>query len=77
MFSYFIVLDITRHIPLYRAILQLLRAIALSGQLVALLMPCGGIGAASSMNDSSSSLSIAALLLNMKTCVDIYASRLK
>lgn len=63
------VLDITRHIPLYRAILQLLRAIALSSQLVALLMP----GA----HDQGGSMSIAVLLANMKSCVDTYASRLK
>lgn len=63
------VLDITRHIPLYRAILQLLRAIALSGQLVSLLLP----GA----HDQGGSMSIAVLLANMKSCVDTYASRLK
>lgn len=63
------VLDITRHIPLYRAILQLLRAIALSSQLVALLLP----GA----HDQGGSMSIAVLLANMKSCVDTYASRLK
>lgn len=63
------VLDITRHIPLYRAILQLLRAIALSTQLVGLLMP----GA----HDQGGSMSIAVLLANMKSCVDTYASRLK
>lgn len=63
------VLDITRHIPLYRAILQLLRAIAQSSQLVALLLP----GA----HDQGGSMSIAVLLANMKSCVDTYASRLK
>lgn len=60
------VLDITRHIPLYRAILQLLRAMSLSNRLVTLLMP-------SRRND----MSIATLLVNMKLCVDTYASRLK
>ncbi|XP_055678934.1 baculoviral IAP repeat-containing protein 6 isoform X2 [Lutzomyia longipalpis] len=63
------VLDITRHIPLYRAILQLLRAIALSNQLVLLLQP--------QQNESGSTISIATLLSNMKSCVDTYASRLK
>lgn len=63
------VLDITRHIPLYRAILQLLRAIAFSNQLVVLLMP--------GSHDQGSSVPIAGLLTNMKTCVDTYASRLK
>lgn len=62
------VLDITRHIPLYRGILKLLRAIALSNQLVLLLMP---------QRKQEALTSIAALLANMKTCVDTYASRLK
>ncbi|XP_065072528.1 baculoviral IAP repeat-containing protein 6 isoform X2 [Ochlerotatus camptorhynchus] len=61
------VLDITRHIPLYRAILQLLRAISLSNQLVSLLVN----------KNNEGRISIAALLANMKACVDTYASRLK
>ncbi|XP_062702655.1 baculoviral IAP repeat-containing protein 6 isoform X3 [Aedes albopictus] len=61
------VLDITRHIPLYRAILQLLRAISLSNQLVSLLVN----------KNNEGKISIAALLANMKACVDTYASRLK
>ncbi|KAG5670331.1 hypothetical protein PVAND_000606 [Polypedilum vanderplanki] len=62
------VLDITRHIPLYRAILQLLRALSISSQLIHLLL-------AKQENDSKTS--IASLLGNMKSCVDTYASRLK
>lgn len=62
------VLDITRHIPLYRAILKLLRAIALSHQLLVLLV---------SEKKEDSINSISALLQNMKNCVDTYASRLK
>uniref|UniRef100_A0A1Q3FEM5 Dual E2 ubiquitin-conjugating enzyme/E3 ubiquitin-protein ligase BIRC6 n=1 Tax=Culex tarsalis TaxID=7177 RepID=A0A1Q3FEM5_CULTA len=61
------VLDITRHIPLYRAILQLLRAVSLSSQLVSLLVN----------KNNEGKISIAALLSNMKACVDTYASRLK
>ncbi|XP_053681780.1 baculoviral IAP repeat-containing protein 6 isoform X2 [Sabethes cyaneus] len=61
------VLDITRHIPLYRAILQLLRAISLSNQLVSLLVN----------KNNEGRISIASLLSNMKACVDTYASRLK
>ncbi|XP_055591797.1 baculoviral IAP repeat-containing protein 6-like isoform X1 [Uranotaenia lowii] len=61
------VLDITRHIPLYRAILQLLRAISLSTQLMSLLVN----------KDNEGKISIAVLLSNMKACVDTYASRLK
>lgn len=62
------VLDITRHIPLYRGVLKLLRAIALSDQLVSLLLP---------PKRQDKLTSIAGLLTNMKTCVDTYASRLK
>lgn len=62
------VLDITRHIPLYRAILQLLRSISLSHELVSLLQP---------QNFNDSSPSITELLSNMRTCVDTYAKRLK
>lgn len=67
-FSFISVLDITRHIPLYRAILQLLRAISLSNQLITLLM---------TNQNRDCKTSIASLLLNMKACVDTYASRLK
>ncbi|KAH8417362.1 hypothetical protein KR222_009764, partial [Zaprionus bogoriensis] len=64
------VLDITRHIPLYRAILKLLRALSLSKNLVSLLQP---------MPSSSGEFTppIVELLSNMKTCVDTYAKRLK
>lgn len=64
------VLDITRHIPLYRAILKLLRALSLSKHLVSLLQP---------MPSASGELTppIVELLRNMKTCVDTYAKRLK
>lgn len=61
------VLDITRHIPLYRAILKLLRSISTSHQLIPLLTPKG--------TDDSPPLS--ELLTNMKHCVDTYAKRLK
>ncbi|CAG9807884.1 unnamed protein product [Chironomus riparius] len=62
------VLDITRHIPLYRAILQLLRALSISTQLINLL---------TTKQENDSKTSIASLLFNMKSCVDTYASRLK
>ncbi|XP_015038690.2 baculoviral IAP repeat-containing protein 6 isoform X3 [Drosophila pseudoobscura] len=64
------VLDITRHIPLYRAILKLLRALSLSKSLVSLLQP-----APSACGEGTQP--IAELLTNMKTCVDTYAKRLK
>ncbi|XP_063908314.1 baculoviral IAP repeat-containing protein 6 isoform X4 [Zophobas morio] len=62
------VLDMARHIPLYRAALQLLRALATSSQLVDLLLP-----QKSRINEPS----ISSLLKNMKTCVDTYASKLR
>lgn len=67
------VLDMARHIPLYRALLQLLRSIAMRRQLVSLLLP------KSNQNGSevSSNLCVVSLLTNMKLCVDTYASRLK
>lgn len=55
-----------RHIPLYKAALELLRAMALNNQLVSLLLP-----------QKSVNPSISSLLKNMKTCVDTYASKLR
>ncbi|KAG8233770.1 hypothetical protein J437_LFUL003841 [Ladona fulva] len=73
------VLDMARHIPLYRAVLQLLRALALSPRLVCLLLPQdqtktklyagGSVG--------SDGLALVCLLTKMKNCVDTYASRLR
>ncbi|XP_057657017.1 baculoviral IAP repeat-containing protein 6 isoform X1 [Diorhabda carinulata] len=62
------VLDMARHIPLYRAVLLLLRAIAVSSQLVSLLLP---------QKNKNSEPSISSLLKNMKSCVDTYASKLR
>ncbi|KAK5648597.1 hypothetical protein RI129_003489 [Pyrocoelia pectoralis] len=62
------VLDMARHIPLYRAALQLLRALALSSQLVSLLLP---------QKIHNNGPSVGSLLKNMKTCVDTYASKLR
>ncbi|XP_017776572.1 PREDICTED: baculoviral IAP repeat-containing protein 6 isoform X2 [Nicrophorus vespilloides] len=64
------VLDMARHIPLYRAALELLRAMAVSCQLVKLLVP-------QEVSASQSRLSISSLLENMTTCVDTYASKLR
>ena len=58
-----------RHVPLYRAVLELLRAVALCPVLVMLLLPLEGT--------EDSVASISSLLDKMKTCVDTYASRLK
>nr|XP_033324348.1 baculoviral IAP repeat-containing protein 6 [Megalopta genalis] len=61
------VLDMARHIPLYRAVLQLLRAMARSNQLAQLLLP---------KNSKPSEPSIVSLLSSMKVCVDIYVHKI-
>ncbi|XP_032684948.1 baculoviral IAP repeat-containing protein 6 isoform X6 [Odontomachus brunneus] len=61
------VLDMARHIPLYRAVLQLLRAMALSTQLAPLLLPRGG---------RSGEPSVVSLLSSMKVCVDTYMHKI-
>ena len=63
------VLDMACHVPLYRALLELLRAIAVCSSLTPLLLPLD--------SDDDSSVSISSLLEKMKQCVDTYASRLK
>ncbi|XP_071454170.1 dual E2 ubiquitin-conjugating enzyme/E3 ubiquitin-protein ligase BIRC6 [Hetaerina americana] len=75
------VLDMARHIPLYRAVLQLLRALALTPMLVSLLLPqetsrvrrTGGCLPPGAMDG----LALVCLLTKMKHCVDTYASRLR
>lgn len=61
------VLDMARHIPLYKATLEILRAIALNSQLVSLLIP----------DKNRTGPSISSLLKNMNHCVDTYASKLR
>ncbi|XP_059477801.1 baculoviral IAP repeat-containing protein 6 [Neocloeon triangulifer] len=65
------VLDMARHIPLYTAVLQLLRAMAFSPQLANLLLP------SPTSSGRMEDLSVVCLLTKMKSCVDTYASRLK
>ena len=60
------VLDMSRHTPLYRALLELLRALSVCSPLIPLLLPQDG-----------ESVSISELLDKMKACVDTYASRLR
>jgi len=63
------VLDMACHVPLYRSLLELLRAIAVCSPLMPLLLPLDA--------DDDSTVSISSLLEKMKQCVDTYASRLK
>lgn len=76
---FFLVLDMARHIPLYRAVLQVLRSLAVSPQLAALLLPSDRRVGRQARNPSSSgdALSATCLLNKMKSCVDTYASRLR
>ncbi|GAB1609836.1 baculoviral IAP repeat-containing protein 6-like isoform X2 [Argonauta hians] len=65
------VLDMARHIPLYKALLELLRGIAICPMLVPLLLPLDKSG------DGEMTVSVCTLLEKMRGCVDTYANRLK
>ncbi|XP_033629629.1 baculoviral IAP repeat-containing protein 6-like isoform X3 [Asterias rubens] len=62
------VLDMARHVPLYCAVLEVLRALSQNPLLAPLLLPQEG---------DQSDMSLVALLENMKSCVDTYTSKLK
>ena len=77
-----------RHVPLYRALLQLLRGITSNPALVPILLPMelsghNGLGVEKSSGSAGveegaeSQACIETLLEKMKGCVDTYASRLK
>ncbi|XP_068082089.1 baculoviral IAP repeat-containing protein 6 [Anabrus simplex] len=67
------VLDMSRHIPLYLAVLELVRAMAVTPQLVPLLLPEQRMRGHGQADDSS----LLQLLKRMKDCVNIYAARVK
>lgn len=71
------VLDMARHVPLYRALLELLRAIASCTSLVPLLLPLSGENGEEDEEQSESQASVGTLLAKMKTCVDTYTNRLR
>lgn len=71
------VLDMARHIPLYRSVLQLLRAIAQNSQLVSLLLPQNRAKHKEVNIANTDNLSVVSLLTKMNTCVDTYATRLR
>ncbi|XP_075902304.1 dual E2 ubiquitin-conjugating enzyme/E3 ubiquitin-protein ligase BIRC6 isoform X2 [Nelusetta ayraudi] len=74
------VLDMARHVPLYRALLELLRAISTCTSLVPLLLPLSGDpGCEQEEEDEQAEghTSVGMLLAKMKTCVDTYTSRLR
>ncbi|XP_066552631.1 baculoviral IAP repeat-containing protein 6 isoform X3 [Amia ocellicauda] len=71
------VLDMARHVPLYRALLELLRAISTCTSLVPLLLPLSGEPGEDEEERSESQTSVGMLLAKMKTCVDTYTNRLR
>ncbi|XP_030643061.1 baculoviral IAP repeat-containing protein 6 [Chanos chanos] len=73
------VLDMARHVPLYRALLELLRAISTCTGLVPLLLPLSGDASEEEEDEerSESQTSVGMLLAKMKTCVDTYTNRLR
>uniref|UniRef100_A0A4W3K7A1 Dual E2 ubiquitin-conjugating enzyme/E3 ubiquitin-protein ligase BIRC6 n=1 Tax=Callorhinchus milii TaxID=7868 RepID=A0A4W3K7A1_CALMI len=71
------VLDMARHVPLYRALLELLRAIASCTSLVPLLLPLSGDNSEEDEERTEMQTSVGTLLAKMKTCVDTYTNRLR
>ncbi|KAL7987485.1 hypothetical protein Chor_006404, partial [Crotalus horridus] len=66
-----------RHVPLYRALLELLRAIASCTSMVPLLLPLTGENGEEEEEQLESQASVGTLLAKMKTCVDTYTNRLR
>ncbi|MGH0168669.1 UNVERIFIED_CONTAM: hypothetical protein FKN15_055157 [Acipenser sinensis] len=71
------VLDMARHVPLYRALLELLRAISSCASLVPLLLPLSGDHGEEEEERLECQTSVGTLLAKMKTCVDTYTNRLR
>ncbi|TRY90785.1 hypothetical protein DNTS_028651, partial [Danionella cerebrum] len=72
------ILDMARHVPLYRAVLELLRAISTCTSLVPLLLPLSGDAADEEDEEHTECpTSVGMLLAKMKTCVDTYTNRLR
>ncbi|KAI4812532.1 hypothetical protein KUCAC02_023913 [Chaenocephalus aceratus] len=67
-----------RHVPLYRALLELLRATSTCTTLVPLLLPLSGDPEEDEDEEhSEGQTSVGMLLAKMKTCVDTYTNRLR
>ncbi|KAK1905626.1 Baculoviral IAP repeat-containing protein 6 [Dissostichus eleginoides] len=70
-----------RHVPLYRALLELLRATSTCTTLVPLLLPLSGDPGQDEEDEdeehSEGQTSVGMLLAKMKTCVDTYTNRLR
>ncbi|KAI9556663.1 hypothetical protein GHT06_016453 [Daphnia sinensis] len=70
------VMDMARHVPLYKAVLLLLRSIAACPKLVPLLLPSSLGNNKGSSSTNGSSQSIHALLRKLKNYVSSYTARL-
>lgn len=69
-----------RHVPLYRALLELLRALSSCSSLVPLLLPLSTSTTEEEEEEepnAQSHTSVSTLLAKMKTCVDTYTNRLR
>lgn len=66
-----------RHVPLYRAVLELLRAIASCPSMVPLLLPLSTENGEEDEEQAECQTSVGTLLAKMKTCVDTYTHRLR
>lgn len=67
-----------RHVPLYQAVLEVLRAVALCPVLLPLLLPrSNGYSPNPQERASKEAPSIASLLEKMKQCVDTYSKTLR
>ena len=72
------VLDMARHVPLYQAVLEVLRAVALCPVLLPLLLPrSNGFSLSHQERGSVEPPSIVSLLDKMKQCVDTYSKTLR
>ena len=72
----FSVLDMARHIPLYNALMQTLRALSSNSSLIPLLLP-KGVTATTSATLAGQTGSIDQLLSRLKDCADTYINRLR
>lgn len=67
-----------RHVPLYQAVLEVLRAVALCPVLLPLLLPrSNGYSMNQQERASKEAPSIVSLLDKMKQCVDTYSKTLR
>ena len=76
IWNFVAVLDMARHIPLFNALMQILRALSSNSSLIPLLLPMG-MTTNSSATLAGQAGSIDHLLSRLKECADTYINRLK